>query len=173
MGNTGNVGNYEVLTVRAVNFGTNQITFASPILKIYGATDSNATLTGQKIIVQRIPRYRNVTVSGILTANAWDGATGGLLFIKASGSLVVTLRAASPCKDGVIAPMQALVPVTRQERATQGLAPPAGIAETMAVAVRVVMARVAVFMAEEAAMEPRAPRAEVPCRWASPMATGC
>ena len=90
VGNTGNVGNYEILTVRAINFGTNQLIFASPILKIYGATDSNATLTGQKIIVQRIPRYRNVTVSGILTANAWDGATGGLLFIKASGSLVVT-----------------------------------------------------------------------------------
>lgn len=90
VGDTGNVGNYEILTVRAVNFGTNQLTFASPILKIYGATSSNATLTGQKIIVQRVPHYRNVTVSGTLTANAWDGSTGGILFIKASGSLVVT-----------------------------------------------------------------------------------
>lgn len=89
VGNTGNVGNYEILSVRDVNYGTNQITFASPILKVYGATDNNATLTGQKIIVQRIPHYRNVTVSGTLTANAWDGNLGGLLFIKVRGLLVV------------------------------------------------------------------------------------
>ncbi|WP_224364631.1 hypothetical protein [Hyalangium versicolor] len=89
VGDTGNVGTYEILTIKSVNFGTNQLTFASPILKIYGATTSNATLTGQKIIVQRIPHYRNVTVSGTLIANPWDGALGGILFIKASGSLVV------------------------------------------------------------------------------------
>jgi hypothetical protein len=89
VGDTGNVGNYEILTIRAVNFGTNQLSFASPILKAYGAGGSNATLTGQKIIVQRIPRYRHVTVSGTLTANPWDGNTGGILFIKASGSVVV------------------------------------------------------------------------------------
>ena len=90
VGDTGNVGNYEVLTVKAVNFGTNQLTFSSPITKIYGATNSNATLTGQKIIVQRIPRYRNATVNGTLTANAWNGAMGGLLFIKVSGALIVS-----------------------------------------------------------------------------------
>jgi hypothetical protein len=89
VGDTGNVGNYEILTIRAVNFGTNQLTFASPVLKSYGTASNNATLTGQKIIVQRIPRYRHVTVSGVLTANPWDGSSGGILFIKASGSVVV------------------------------------------------------------------------------------
>jgi hypothetical protein len=90
VGDTGNVGTYEILTVRAVDFGANQLTFVSPILKTYGATTSNVTLTGQKIIVQRIPRYRNVTISGTLTADAWDGSRGGIMFIKASGLLVVT-----------------------------------------------------------------------------------
>lgn len=90
VGDTGNVGTYEILTVRSVNFGTNQLIFASPVLKTYGATNSNATLNGQKIIVQRVPHYRNVTVGGTLTANAWDGTKGGILFIKVSGSLIVT-----------------------------------------------------------------------------------
>ncbi len=90
VGDTGNVGTYEILTVRSIDFGTNQLTFATPILKTYGATTNNATLTGQKIIVQRIPHYRNVTISGTLTANAWDGNLGGILFIKANGLLVVT-----------------------------------------------------------------------------------
>ncbi|WP_157231778.1 hypothetical protein [Hyalangium minutum] len=89
VGDTGNVGTYEIFTVRSVNFGTNQLTFTSPILKTYGATNSNATLTGQKIIVQRIPHYRNVTVSGTLTASPWDGTQGGIFFIKVSGALVV------------------------------------------------------------------------------------
>jgi hypothetical protein len=90
VGDTGNVGTYEILTIQAVDVSNNRLTFRSPILKIYGATNSNATLTGQKIVVQRIPHYRNVTVNGTLTANAWNGATGGLLFIKASGAIYVT-----------------------------------------------------------------------------------
>jgi len=90
VGDTGNVGNHEILTVRSVDISNNRLTFRSPVLKLYGASNSNATLTGQKIVVQRIPHYGNVTVSGTLTANAWDGATGGLLFIKARGTMFVT-----------------------------------------------------------------------------------
>ncbi|MBI5548492.1 MAG: hypothetical protein HY901_31810 [Deltaproteobacteria bacterium] len=89
VGVTGNVGHYEIFTVQSVDFQTSRITFASPIAKIYGASTDNTTLTGQKIVVQRIPHYGNVTVNGTLTANAWDGSKGGLFFIKAKGALVV------------------------------------------------------------------------------------
>jgi hypothetical protein len=90
VGDTGNVGTYEILSIQSVDVSNNRLTFRSPILKIYGATNSNATLTGQKILVQRIPHYRNVTVNGTLTANAWNGTVGGLLFIKARGAMYVT-----------------------------------------------------------------------------------
>ena len=40
-------------------------------------------------MVQRIPNYTNVTVNaGItLTASAWDGTKGGILFFRASGTV--------------------------------------------------------------------------------------
>ncbi len=90
VGDTGNVGNYEILTIQAVDMSSSRLTFRSPILKTYGSGTGNATLTGQKIVAQRVPHYRNVTVSGTLTANAWDGTSGGLLFIKARGSVIIT-----------------------------------------------------------------------------------
>ncbi|MBI2066178.1 hypothetical protein HYT60_01585, partial [Candidatus Woesebacteria bacterium] len=53
--NSGNAGNYEFLNVQSVSVNT--ITFSSNVQKIYGATTSNSTLTGQKIAVQRVPNY--------------------------------------------------------------------------------------------------------------------
>lgn len=59
--NYGNVGNYEFLTVSSVSGTT--INFTTNIQKIYGATTDNATLTGQKIVVQRVPNYTDVTIN--------------------------------------------------------------------------------------------------------------
>jgi len=48
--------------------------------------------TTQKIMVQRVPNYTNVTVNSgyTLTASAWDGTKGGVLLFKANGTLTVT-----------------------------------------------------------------------------------
>lgn len=83
--NNGNVGNYEILTAQTISGNT--ITFSSNIQKIYGATSSNSTLTGQKIMVQRVPNYQNVTIASgsTLTASAWDGTKGGIIAFRANG----------------------------------------------------------------------------------------
>ncbi|HSV94427.1 MAG TPA: hypothetical protein VLH94_00415 [Spirochaetia bacterium] len=82
-------GNYENFYVTGVN--GNVITVLGNITKTYGV-GSNSNLTGQKIIVQRVPNYSNVTVSSgaTLTANAWDGTKGGVLAFKASGTATIT-----------------------------------------------------------------------------------
>ena len=87
--NNGNVGVYETFLVQSVSSAT--VTFTTNVTGTYGV-GGNSTLTGQKIVLQRVPNYTNVTVnSGItLTANAWNGTTGGIVAFKASGTVTVT-----------------------------------------------------------------------------------
>ena len=84
--NNGNVGNYEFLEVQSVS-GT-LITLASNLTKTYGV-GGNANLTGQKIMVQRVPNYTSVTVNGgiTLSASAFDGSIGGVLAFRASSTV--------------------------------------------------------------------------------------
>jgi hypothetical protein len=57
--------------------------------------DSNLTNsydgTTQKIMVQRVPHYSNVTINtgGSITCNAWDGNKGGVVAFRASGTVTV------------------------------------------------------------------------------------
>jgi hypothetical protein len=76
--NNGNVGNYEFLEIQSI--ASNTLTFESPIQNLYGATTSNLDLTGQNVIVQRVPQWTDVTLQsgGTLTANAWNGTSGGV-----------------------------------------------------------------------------------------------
>lgn len=87
-----NVGNYETLRVKSVS--SNVVTFTSNKVKNYGDNaggDTNIGTAGsnQRVMLQRVPNYTNVTLSSgsILTANAWDGTKGGVLFFRASGTL--------------------------------------------------------------------------------------
>jgi len=84
-----NVGNYEIKKIAKIDFASNKLFFATSLNNIYGAT-SNSSLTGQMIMVQRVPHYRNVVVKGTLTADKWDGTKGGVLFFKASGTVQVS-----------------------------------------------------------------------------------
>lgn len=70
-GDYGSVGNYEILTVSSVS--TNSVYLTSSPVKDYDG--SGNSYTNQKVIMQRIPQYTNVTVSngGTITASAWDG----------------------------------------------------------------------------------------------------
>ncbi len=66
-------GNYEFKIVSGINAST--INFTSSLRKSYdGDTASN-----QKVIIQRVPHYVNVTLSGSgsLTAQTWDGLASG------------------------------------------------------------------------------------------------
>jgi hypothetical protein len=83
-----NVGNYEFLTVSSVNGTT--LTFTSSIANTYGES-TNSDLSGQKIIIQRVPQYNNVTVvsGGTLTATDWAGTSGGVLIFRATGDVSI------------------------------------------------------------------------------------
>jgi hypothetical protein len=90
----GNVGNYETLRVSAVS--GNAVSFSKPKLRFYGdAVDDDANLgserTNQRVMLQRVPNYQNVSVAaaGSLTAGAWDGVKGGVLFFRAAGLVSV------------------------------------------------------------------------------------
>ena len=87
--NYGNVGNYEFLKIQSISDGI--ITFTTDIKKIYGATNSNSVLTGQSIIIQRVPQYSNVTINdGVtVTGNSWDGTKGGVIVMKANGTVTL------------------------------------------------------------------------------------
>jgi len=90
--NYANVGNYETLKIQSIS--SNVITFATNKTKFYGnntTDDANIgiAITNQRVMLQRVPYYADVTInSGItLTANAWDGTKGGVLYFKTSGTM--------------------------------------------------------------------------------------
>ncbi len=82
------VGAYEFATVDAVSGST--LTLAQALAETFGET-SNADLTDQVIVVQRVPHYTDVSVAagGSLTTAAWDGLSGGVLAFRATGSVEV------------------------------------------------------------------------------------
>jgi hypothetical protein len=84
-----NVGNYEFLRVDSITDST--VTFTSDVTKVYGKESDNLDLTGQKIMLQRVPNYTDITVNagGKMTVSAWDGSTGGVLAFRVSGPLDV------------------------------------------------------------------------------------
>lgn len=74
-------GNYEFHRIYSIS--GNDIYFTNTILNTY-------TISGLVQLV-RIPEYTNVSVTGTLTGSSWNGLTGGVIAIKASGT--VTLNA--------------------------------------------------------------------------------
>lgn len=76
----GNVGKYETHYIKSITNDT--LTFNDTLQNNYDGTT-------QKIMVQRVPNYTNVTVDSdqTLTANDWDGTKGGVLFFRANGTV--------------------------------------------------------------------------------------
>ena len=79
--NYDSVGKYEIHTIAGFNGSTPYFT-DYPIKYTYDGTT-------QKIMVQRVPNYTNVTIGtgATMTVNAWNGSTGGVLFFKATGTV--------------------------------------------------------------------------------------
>lgn len=79
------VGQYETRQITAIN--TNTLTLSSALSNTYDGTT-------QKIMVQRVPNYTNVTIQsgGTLTVSSYSnsGGKGGVLFFRASGTVTVS-----------------------------------------------------------------------------------
>jgi hypothetical protein len=86
-----NGGNYEFKRIASI--GAGRIVFTEPVRFTYGAV-SNADLSNQRVVVQRVPHYRNVTVwhNGVLTMNGPTVAAG-----------VVTAQSSASVGSGVLA----------------------------------------------------------------------
>lgn len=74
-----NGGTYETNTISAIN--SNTLTLGGNLTNAYNGTTD-------KIVVQRIPQYTSVTISSgaTLTADAWNGTKGGVVFFRANGT---------------------------------------------------------------------------------------
>ena len=90
-GDYGNVGNYETFIVDDVSGTT--ITFATSKTKNYGngSGDTNIGIltTNQRVMVQRVPQYADLTIDNgfTLSCDVFDKLKGGVLFFRTSGTL--------------------------------------------------------------------------------------
>jgi gliding motility-associated-like protein len=75
----GNAGGYEFKTISSISGST--ILFTTSISSIYNIANS--------IQLVRVPQYTNPTVTGTLTAQPWNGSTGGVLIFDVSGTLTL------------------------------------------------------------------------------------
>ncbi len=90
---TMNVGNYELRRVLSVSGST--VTFQSAKTKFYGdgvSDDLNLGVarTNQRVVLQRVPVFGNLTVTATstLTADLWNGVGGGVFALRATGKVV-------------------------------------------------------------------------------------
>ncbi len=83
-----NVGAYEFGWVASVSGDT--VTLDAPLATTFGEA-SNADLSDQAVVLVRVPQYTDVTVSptGLLTTGSWDGAVGGVLAFRATGTVTI------------------------------------------------------------------------------------
>ncbi|MDP4266324.1 MAG: PKD domain-containing protein [Bacteroidota bacterium] len=81
--NSGNAGNYEFNDIANIN--GNNIQFKKPLTNTYNGTED--TIFKAQLI--KVPQYTNPVISGILKAKAWDGKTGGVLVLEASGTITM------------------------------------------------------------------------------------
>ena len=83
----GAVGRYETDVVAGLAGAT--IRLQTPLTNSYTTTDASGH--AEAVMVQRVPNYTNVTIDAgaTLTASRWNGATGGVLFFRASGTVTI------------------------------------------------------------------------------------
>ncbi len=90
-----NVGNSELRRVASVSGAT--ITFQTPKTRFYGDGATNdlnlgTTRTNQRVILQRVPTFGTLLLgpSAQLTADAWDGTSGGVFALRATSRVQLT-----------------------------------------------------------------------------------
>lgn len=82
-------GNYEwAVATSGVTFAAGgTINLSTPLANAYFTRASSTTQTRQAFQVIRVPQYANLTLSGGLTVQAWNGSTGGVLVLEATGDI--------------------------------------------------------------------------------------
>lgn len=65
------------------------VTLSAPILNTYTTGQAGTTAPRRRFMVIRVPEYRNLTLTGSLTAPAWNGSTGGIVAVDVSGTLTL------------------------------------------------------------------------------------
>lgn len=89
-----NVGNWELLRVFSV--ANDVVMLAAAKTKFYGATPMmddglGTAATNQRVTLQRVPAFTTFTqVGGTLTADAWDGTSGGVFAVRATESITIS-----------------------------------------------------------------------------------
>lgn len=82
-------GNYEwAVATSGVTFAAGgTINLSAPLTNAYFTRASSTTQTRQAFQVIRVPQYANLTLSGGLTVQTWNGSTGGVLVLEATGDI--------------------------------------------------------------------------------------
>jgi hypothetical protein len=75
----GDAGNYEFVEIAAVN--GNDIQFTNTLLNSY-------TVSGLVQLIT-VPQYTDMTVTGTITCQPWNGTVGGVLVFEASGTVTL------------------------------------------------------------------------------------
>ncbi|MDF1629831.1 MAG: hypothetical protein P1U78_08555 [Alcanivoracaceae bacterium] len=78
-------GRYEYAGVASVGGGT--ITLNSPLINGYVRANASGTIGQSRYQVIRVPQYDNLTLTGNISAPAWNGETGGVLPLDVANTL--------------------------------------------------------------------------------------
>ncbi len=73
----GSAGNFEFTYIGSISGNT--VTFTNNLCKTYSVSG--------KVQLVRVPVYTNVTITGNVTAQPWNGSTGGIVAIEATNSI--------------------------------------------------------------------------------------
>ena len=82
----GNAGLYEFVRVDGISGSA--VTFSPALSHSYANAAATASAGQKRYQVVRVPQYSSVTVAGV-TAPAWNGATGGVVVMDASGAITL------------------------------------------------------------------------------------
>ncbi|GIW22040.1 MAG: hypothetical protein KatS3mg068_1047 [Candidatus Sericytochromatia bacterium] len=84
----GNAGLFEyAIATNSVSTAGGTINLASPLVNSYINANATATSGQKRFQVIRVPQYSSLTLSGTVTAPAWNGNTGGVLAFDVAGIL--------------------------------------------------------------------------------------
>jgi hypothetical protein len=78
-----------VKATNAVGTGGGAVTLATGLVRSYRSRAATAVNGQSTFQVVRVPQFTTATVSGTLSAAAWDGARGGIVVIDVAGALTI------------------------------------------------------------------------------------
>jgi hypothetical protein len=79
-------GKFEFVRVSSVSGNT--VSLQSALVNTYYSGTANSTSSSVTQAV-KVPNYRDVTFSGTVSPSAWNGTTGGILVVKATGTISI------------------------------------------------------------------------------------